>query len=93
MIERAVILSSGNRARLDLVMPEDRSVQAPVESRAADEGDFVTDAEIRELEKANMIAALKRADWRIWGSGGAAELLGLKPSTLAYRMKVFRIQE
>lgn len=40
-----------------------------------------------------MIAVLRHANWRIWGSEGAAELLGLKPSTLTYRMKVLGIRK
>ncbi|MCP4949063.1 MAG: AAA domain-containing protein, partial [Aestuariibacter sp.] len=91
VIERAVILSKGGRPRLDLAMPDETNTQIPAETVAAEKADFVTDAEIRELEKANMIAALRHANWRIWGSDGAAELLGLKPSTLTYRMKVFSI--
>jgi transcriptional regulator with GAF, ATPase, and Fis domain len=35
---------------------------------------------------------LKRADWRIYGPGGAAELLGLKPTTLTSRMKAMKIK-
>jgi len=93
VVERAVILSKGGRARLDLAMPGETNTRAPAQSAAADDADFVTDADIRELEKANMIAALRHADWRIWGADGAAGLLGLKPSTLTYRMKVFGIRK
>ncbi len=93
VIERAVILSKGSRARLDLAMPNETITTAPVNSVAADEADFVTDAKIRELEKANMVAALRHANWQIWGNDGAAELLGLKPSTLTYRMKAFDIRK
>ena len=93
VIERAVILSKGNRARLDLAMPGETTARAAAERVPPDEAGFVTDADIRELEKANMVAALRHADWRIWGTDGAAELLGLKPSTLTYRMKVFDIRK
>jgi transcriptional regulator with GAF, ATPase, and Fis domain len=93
VIERAVILSKGSRARLDLAMPGETITTAPVNSVPADEADFVTDAKTRELEKANMIAALRHANWQIWGNNGAAELLGLKPSTLTYRMKAFDIRK
>jgi transcriptional regulator with GAF, ATPase, and Fis domain len=95
VIERAVILSSGGRARLDLAMPDDAEIQADVEVAMAqsDGADFVTDAEMREREKANLIAALRHADWRVWGAGGAAEQLGIKPSTLTYRMKVLGINK
>ena len=93
VIERAVILSSGNRARLDLAMPDNPDTQPdPMEeSIPTGETRFVTDAEMREREKANLIAALRHANWRVWGPDGAAGLLGIKPSTLTYRMKVLGI--
>jgi len=93
VIERAVILSSGGRARLDMAMPDDAGIQADAEVSLAqlDGKDFVTDAEMREHEKANLIAALRYADWRVWGQDGAAVLLGIKPSTLTYRMKALGI--
>jgi len=93
VIERAVILSNGGRARLDLAMPDDAGIQADAEVSLAqlDGKDFVTDAEMREHEKANLIAALRYADWRVWGQDGAAVLLGIKPSTLTYRMKALGI--
>jgi PAS domain S-box-containing protein len=93
VIERAVILSKGGRARFDLAMPGDAPTEGTVASAAPAEADFVTDAAIRDLEKANMIAALRHANWRIWGEDGAAGLLGVKPSTLTYRMKVFGISK
>lgn len=74
-------------------MPSESTPSAPSNAVVSDETDFVTDAKIRELEMQNMRAALRQANWRIWGSGGAAELLGLKPSTLTYRMKVFGIRK
>jgi hypothetical protein len=60
VIERAVILSTGGRARLDLAMPDDTEAQADVKVALAqpDGTDFVTDADMREREKANLIAAL-----------------------------------
>ena len=93
VIERAVILSTGGRARLDLAMPGEISSSAGDNEVATAEADFVSDAAIRDMEKTNMIAALRHADWQVWGDGGAAELLGLKPSTLTYRMKVFGIRK
>jgi PAS domain S-box-containing protein len=92
VIERAVILSKGDRLRLDLAMPGAQRAESLANMGSMAGSEFVTDAEFRDLEKANMIAALRHADWRIWGPGGAADLLGVKPSTLTYRMKVFGIQ-
>jgi transcriptional regulator with GAF, ATPase, and Fis domain len=95
VIERAVILSNGGRARLDLAMPDD-SEPDPIATAVPlqpNEGDFVTDAEMREREKTNLVVALRHANWRVWGPDGAAALLGIKPSTLTYRMKIFGIRK
>jgi transcriptional regulator with GAF, ATPase, and Fis domain len=51
----------------------------------------VTYDELRRIERANLVAALERASWRVSGEGGAAELLGIRPSTLRDRMRAFRI--
>ena len=95
IIERAVILSTGNRARFDLAMPDNIGTQPDVatDPAPADGAGFVTDAEMQAREKANLIAALRYADWRVWGPEGAAGLLGIKPSTLTYRMKVLGINK
>lgn len=88
VIERAAISSTGTRLRIDLALPE--ATAAPASTPGVSETthtSFVTDAEFRILEKANIAAALSHANGRIWGDGGAADLLGLNPSTLKYRMK------
>jgi transcriptional regulator of acetoin/glycerol metabolism len=41
--------------------------------------------------RASLLNALERTNWKISGKGGAAELLGIKPSTLESRMKSFAI--
>lgn len=94
IIERAVILTRGKRLRLDLAMPgNNETKQTPVYIPSSEETEFVTDAVFREKEKINMCAALRHADWRISGTDGAAELLGIKPSTFAYRMKLYGIRK
>ncbi|MBO0798406.1 MAG: sigma 54-interacting transcriptional regulator, partial [Blastocatellia bacterium] len=40
-----------------------------------------------EVERLHMQQVLQKTRWRIRGKGGAAELLGLKPTTLEARMK------
>ena len=50
-----------------------------------------TDAQIRQIEADNLRAALKAANGKVSGSGGAAELLGLKSTTLASRIKALGI--
>jgi PAS domain S-box-containing protein len=90
VIERAIIMSKGDRLRLDLAMVESKPESGSPTPPTA-EGEILTDQELRELERANMLAALHKTSWRISGDGGAADLLALKPSTLAYRMSVFGI--
>jgi transcriptional regulator with GAF, ATPase, and Fis domain len=41
---------------------------------------------LRDVVSAHIRAALEDSNWRIRGKGGAAERLGLKPSTLETRM-------
>ncbi len=93
VIERAVILTKGKRLRLDLAMPGNHETRQTPLYIPSEETTFVTDAVFREKEKINMYAVLQHADWRISGTDGAAELLGIKPSTFAYRMKLYGIQK
>jgi transcriptional regulator with GAF, ATPase, and Fis domain len=52
---------------------------------------IMTYSETKSLERENVIAALKTANYRIYGAGGAAELLGVKPTTLAFRVKALQV--
>jgi transcriptional regulator with GAF, ATPase, and Fis domain len=44
-------------------------------------------------EKINIEKSLQTTDWKIYGTGGAAELLGLKPTTLLSRIKKMGIKD
>ena len=92
VIERAVILSSGNTLRLDLSMPGLKfDEEAPVMTRPRSE-EVLTEQEMRDFQKANLVKALEQADWKVSGSGGAAELLGVRPTTLADRVRSYKIR-
>lgn len=52
----------------------------------------MTEAEMIDFQRENVLRALERAHWRVSGRGGAAELLGLKPSTLTSRMNKLGIK-
>ena len=94
VIERAAISSPGTKLRLDLGLPDARAkTEALPTPDAANPPPFLTDAEFRDSERANLLAALRSANWQIWGEDGAAELLGIKPSTLSYRMKTLGISK
>ena len=92
VIERAVILSPGKALRLDLSMPglkfddEEAIVEVPRDD------EVLTEREMRDLQKANLVKALEQTNWKVSGSGGAAELLGLRPTTLADRIRTFKIK-
>jgi PAS domain S-box-containing protein len=93
VIERTVILSPGERLRLDLAMPEAQTSAVVATTDDMRAQDFLTEAELRARERENLVRVLDASEWKISGAGGAAELLGIKPSTLAYRMKVFGIEK
>src|SRR5262249_3303903 len=85
VIERAVILADGARLAIELPAgPPAPPGPRPV-PEVADRG--MTAAEVRRLEAANIPRALGRAGGKVSGPEGAAELLGLRPSTLASRIK------
>jgi transcriptional regulator with GAF, ATPase, and Fis domain len=92
VIERAVILSPGTSLRLDLSMPELESAEKPATAVPPRGEEPMTEKEMREFQKTNLIMALEQADWKVSGKGGAAELLGVRPTTLADRIRTFRIK-
>ena len=94
VIERAVISSAGDRLRLDLALTNVAvENHSPSSQESADPPEFLTLSEFKELEKANITAALRSVNWKVWGPEGAADLLGAKPSTLAYQMKMLGIEK
>jgi transcriptional regulator with GAF, ATPase, and Fis domain len=48
---------------------------------------------MRESERAHILAALKKCNGKIWGEGGAADLLNLPPTTLNSKMKKLGIKK
>ncbi|HKE17552.1 MAG TPA: sigma 54-interacting transcriptional regulator, partial [Kofleriaceae bacterium] len=94
VIERAVILSRGVRLRLDMALtdlPAAATAPATPPASADAQGVILTDRELRERERANLMNALERAGGHIYGPGGAAELLGVNPTTLASRLRALKI--
>lgn len=90
VIERVLITSQGVELFIDLQdeveRPSQQTLPSPVHA-----GTILTDAEIRQLEQDNVKAALRASNGRLFGKGGAAEILGLKPTTLASRLKRLNI--
>ncbi|MGE0285817.1 MAG: sigma 54-interacting transcriptional regulator [Bradyrhizobium sp.] len=88
VIERAVILAQNGRLRIDLPDAPGPNL-APGDGRqGSDERPTVmTSAELRDLERSNIIAALAACNGKVFGASGAAAMLDIKPTTLASRMK------
>jgi len=86
VVERAVITAGGDPVSFDL--PSSRDIR-----KGAERSDHTalahvrTDEELRDAERNNILVALNKTRWKVYGRGGAAELLGIKPGTLAARMK------
>ncbi|MDG9979996.1 Formate hydrogenlyase transcriptional activator [Pseudomonas oleovorans subsp. oleovorans] len=94
VIERALITSNGPLLRIDLPSPDSMTEDEPhQESRPHDTKGVMTEQQIRQLEIDNLHAALATANGRLFGPGGAAELLGIKPTTLASRLKKLGITQ
>jgi len=91
IIERAIILSQGGSLHFDIpnsdVLPS--SIENIVTDSDADVSQITpyTESERITRDKANIMQALELCDNKISGAGGAAELLGIKPTTLASRLK------
>ncbi len=89
VIERAVILARGGPLHFDL--PVTSSAPPPPSSTPHPDTkaglEIFTEAEMQRRERENLLAVLEKTGWKIKGPDGAAELIGLKPTTLLSRMK------
>ena len=90
IIDHAVIRARDGSLHFDL-----ENDSPPREAREAShaagpsnqEVEVITAEKMRLLDRENILTALKRSKGRIYGPGGAAELLELKPTTLVTKIK------
>ncbi len=80
LIERAVILSSGEL------------LQVPLSEIAEASKTVAAQQTLEEAERSHILATLKKTRWTLSGPRGAAHRLGLKRSTLQFRMKKLGIE-
>jgi transcriptional regulator with GAF, ATPase, and Fis domain len=94
VIQRAVILARGGPLNFDLpVTGSSAGLISPRSKTVIDaEGGFLTEAETQRRDRENLISVLAKTGWKIKGPDGAAELLGVKPTTLLARMKKMGLQ-
>jgi DNA-binding NtrC family response regulator len=86
-IERATIFAQGGVLTFDLPVTCADPISCNSQTGDAVEREYVTDAEMRRRERENLFIVLQKTGWRIKGVDGAAELLGMKPTTLTSRME------
>jgi len=92
VIERAIILSTGSRLDLARALPQTAApVPSPETAADAEAARILTARELETLERANLERALAASGGKISGENGAAQRLGLAPSTLSSRMKALGI--
>jgi len=73
LVERAAIVSTGRALKIELPSVDNGLEPLPVT--------------LEEAERKHILEMLERVHWRISGHDGAAEILGVRPTTLHSRMK------
>ena len=84
VIERALIVSTGDKLRIE-------ELDAALPPARRPDGKVLTEQEFRAAEVENLVACLKLTGGRVAGPGGAAEMLGLRQTTLYSRIRKFGI--
>ena len=89
-IEHALVVASQEGSGLRLLLGKRGLLPTPPQEVAAQSNgaaEVLSEQHFQALERQNLKNALTRCEWRVAGKRGAAQLLGLSPSTLSYRMK------
>lgn len=87
VIERQVILARDRILRFDGLLTAEPLPELP----SGKDEQILTQQELVQLERENTLQALKRCGGKVSGPGGAAELLGVKATTLMSRLKKYGI--
>ncbi len=96
VIERALITAQNGKLSFDLRARPTFSRRIAKETSSngstSDDGVFTVEQE-KDRSRNNIIAALKKSRWKVYGSDGAASKLGLHPQTLTNKMKKLGIKK
>jgi transcriptional regulator with GAF, ATPase, and Fis domain len=93
IVERAVVLAPtvGGRLRFEVARgsapPSAPPPSTPEDPAALAPDKVVPISRLRDFERQNIVNALARCDFQVAGENGAAKMLGIRPSTLAYHVK------
>ncbi len=96
-IERAIIVAQNGRLALDLPQCSAAAVKqrpnAPPFARHPPDNGILTEEDRLRRDREMIRHALAQTAGKVFGPGGAAELLGVKPTTLASRIKRLGIEK
>jgi len=90
-VERAVILAQSGPLHFELPTtdaPPSNPTKLPPDETAS----VLTREDWKRQERESITAALRKSGGKVFGPGGAAELLDMKPTTLASRIKALRLR-
>ncbi len=88
VIERAVITSRSGRLSFNLFKESKFAYKQTISSNTKQpEISILTEEEMKLRDRENILNALVQSNWKITGSDGAAEQLGMKPTTLHSKIK------
>jgi len=85
VIERGAIVSQSDKLQVE--------IQSQVFQGALPTSALLTEADVEQIRRANIIACMKEASGKVSGNNGAAALLGIKPTTLYSRLKKLGLSE
>jgi transcriptional regulator with GAF, ATPase, and Fis domain len=92
VVERAVILWQGGPLHFPLE-PEPHNRTDSGTPPASPTPRILTRDRLKQLERESIVEALRQSGGRIFGAGGAAELLAMRPTTLASRLRALGIKQ
>jgi transcriptional regulator with GAF, ATPase, and Fis domain len=87
VIERAVILARDGILRFGLNQAASPSVAGREHQTSVS-----TRKQLLELERRSIVEALQKSGGKIYGANGAAELLGMRPTTLTSKIAALKIK-
>lgn len=85
VMERGAIVSQSDKLVVE--------IQNAAASLARPSSALLTEADVEQIRIANTIACMKEAGGRVSGTGGAAALLGIRPTTLYSRLKKLGLKD
>jgi transcriptional regulator with GAF, ATPase, and Fis domain/GNAT superfamily N-acetyltransferase len=85
VVERGVLLARGGTLEMPLPAHCAEAVVPPVSSH--DDEEILSRRQWEDLERTNILRALRQSGFRLYATGGAAERLGINAGTLASRLK------